>query len=1124
MARLTLNSGESVGLSSGTYNIFGTSAGKETVTIAAAATVTLDASFNAGGDTVTLAGNAADYTAVRSGSSLILTHTSGGVVTIPVGTTASTVAFADASRSLVFNTTSSAVELGSQAVTSTAAAVSAGTGGSAAGQTVTLTTGVDVGSKFVGGASNDTFRSYDGETGAGIVNALGAADRIDGGAGIDTLEVIASGQFEIASTTVAKSIEILNVTSLDDVDVSPSATNFASLTDINVLAAAEVIVDAADTTNVSVSGATGAAVEVDGGNNVTVSSAKAGQDISIGATTEAAGVVSVTHVAQTTGDIVVEGGTNVTVVAANAVTGEIAIGANVEATGAVVVTSTGAAYTAATSVALGAISVTGGSSVSVTQTAASSTAKAVTDGAAADRTQSDVSVDANGATTSVTITQDAGVTAVNALAAVTKVNEVQTVTFGELLEGESVEIGGLTYTATADNDADEVAAAFANLVTGATTGGNPSSLGIYTGSWTAEHSSGAAVNTGTTAAPVWKVTFTGSGAATDLAFTTDDGTGAAAAGDNATFATLVTKAGVDAVTGKAGVMGVVGGAFTITDGGDKLGNHAVATVSLTGFGAASSITSDALSKLTVNSSVADLTISNGEAEALTLNVSGYGTSKATPTLDIGATYTSIAIDTGSVAGSDFTLDGADLESLTVSGSKSLDLNASTLASLETVKVTGAAGLTATALTDASYDTTGTTGTVSVTIDADVATYKGGAGVDKVTTTGGASEDVSLGAGDDTLTFADSEATGLLSGGVGTDTLVMASADAAAAAANALFGAQISDFEKLSLKAVGAGDTDTVNLANVDAISYVISAGTGVGSTLNIDKMATGGTVELTGANAGLIDVDFVSATGKSDSLNVIAKVTTADIDFGTIDISGIETLVLTASDSDTSLATGGGVDLVTLEVTDTSLKSVVASGSASLDLTVGAAVTTIDGSGLTGSLTVASNGAAAAATTITGGAGADELTANGNGDILKGGAGNDDLIVKGDLVTLTGGAGADVFDVSNATSNSNTYATITDLAAGDKILLDVDTKDFASAAVTLASTASFDAYVNAAIAAGGQDGAAWFKFGGDTYVVQNVGAASAAFENGTDIIAKIEGTYNLATAALNTDSNWLVVG
>jgi hypothetical protein len=223
MARLTLNSGESVGLSSGTYNIFGTSAGKETVTIAAAATVTLDASFNAGGDTVTLAGNAADYTAVRSGSSLILTHTSGGVVTIPVGTTASTVAFADASRSLVFNTTSSAVELGSQAVTSTAAAVSAGTGGSAAGQTFTLTSGADRGADFVGTDGDDTF--FADEEGATVMNLT---DVIDGGAGTDTLNILVQDDGALANFngTLAgsyKNVEIINIDNTLAIAGTPAA-------------------------------------------------------------------------------------------------------------------------------------------------------------------------------------------------------------------------------------------------------------------------------------------------------------------------------------------------------------------------------------------------------------------------------------------------------------------------------------------------------------------------------------------------------------------------------------------------------------------------------------------------------------------------------------------------------------------------------------------------------------------------------------------------------------------------------------------------------------------------------------------------------------------------------------
>ncbi len=48
MARLTLTAGESVGLSSGNYTIYGTTSGAETVTVTAGATVTFDASFNRG--------------------------------------------------------------------------------------------------------------------------------------------------------------------------------------------------------------------------------------------------------------------------------------------------------------------------------------------------------------------------------------------------------------------------------------------------------------------------------------------------------------------------------------------------------------------------------------------------------------------------------------------------------------------------------------------------------------------------------------------------------------------------------------------------------------------------------------------------------------------------------------------------------------------------------------------------------------------------------------------------------------------------------------------------------------------------------------------------------------------
>ena len=189
MARLTLTAGESVGLSSGNYSIFGSTAGAETVTIAAGTTVTLDASFNRGGDVISLAGNAGSYTAVRSGSSIVLTDTSGGSVTIPVGTVTSTVKFADvtAGRALVFNTNTNNVELGTQTVTATAAGVTAGSGGSTTdgARTFTLTTGLDNGTSFTGGTGNDTYNAAL----SGGSQTLNSLDQLTGGAGTDTLNV-----------------------------------------------------------------------------------------------------------------------------------------------------------------------------------------------------------------------------------------------------------------------------------------------------------------------------------------------------------------------------------------------------------------------------------------------------------------------------------------------------------------------------------------------------------------------------------------------------------------------------------------------------------------------------------------------------------------------------------------------------------------------------------------------------------------------------------------------------------------------------------------------------------------------------------------------------------------------
>lgn len=226
MARLTLTAGESVGLSSGNYTIYGTATGTETVTVSVGTVVTLDASFNRGGDVITLAGTAASYSAVRSGSSIILTDASGGSVTIPVGTTATTVKFSDvaAGRTLVYDTTAGSITLGSQAVSTATVTVAAGTGGTTAdaARTMVLTTGLNTGSAFAGGSGDDTF---DGSTS----NSLNTGDVLVGGAGTDTLSATLNG------TTAAPNVsgvEILNLTAGSS-NATVSMANVTGVTTVN---------------------------------------------------------------------------------------------------------------------------------------------------------------------------------------------------------------------------------------------------------------------------------------------------------------------------------------------------------------------------------------------------------------------------------------------------------------------------------------------------------------------------------------------------------------------------------------------------------------------------------------------------------------------------------------------------------------------------------------------------------------------------------------------------------------------------------------------------------------------------------------------------------------------------
>jgi len=114
-------SGAGVATAGGKLSVVGSS--ENQVVKLLAGKIVLDPSFNAGGDTVELGHNASYYTAVRSGSSVVLTG-GDGEIRIPVGEAGLTVHFANGDRTLHYDAATQAVLLGNQAITLTPAALS----------------------------------------------------------------------------------------------------------------------------------------------------------------------------------------------------------------------------------------------------------------------------------------------------------------------------------------------------------------------------------------------------------------------------------------------------------------------------------------------------------------------------------------------------------------------------------------------------------------------------------------------------------------------------------------------------------------------------------------------------------------------------------------------------------------------------------------------------------------------------------------------------------------------------------------------------------------------------------------------------------------------------------------
>lgn len=713
--------------------------------------------------------------------------------------------------------------------------------------TFTLTKGLD---NIAGTSGNDIIiGSVEAVAVNPDLNTLSALDIIDGGSGIDTLKV---------ATNLATAVPLGNLSNVEIVEIQGAAavtvdtTATTGVTNLNVVKAGGAInADAGSATDFTVAiKAVGAAVDVDGGNNVTVK------------LTDVAGAANAVTIGTDT-----DGG---------------GLDLGVAAKGDVVVEMTGKAYTTATAdTTLSAVTVTGGKTVSVTQKAASDVAAAAADKTGATITEGAVTINANADTTTINVKQDATVAVNNAADTTGGQTETTTVTFGILKSGDTLAANGLTITAEADMTAAQVAAAFSNLATGLvaankdTQGSGLSTKATYSG----DFQTGANSPAGFTAAAASgdTVVFTAARAnqdATDLSFTLTNTSGTSVAP-----LTTTVQGKAHNATATGGVMGVTAGVVTVAGGAAAT---AVKTITIDGYTAAgSAITGTTTALETLNlSNGGDFAVA-AAAETLALNLKNVGTAGVAATLTSAAVVADPAVlDLNNTATKTLNVnsDGVNTVSLDLSGATGTTalnvsgtglLNAATASNLggvTTIKVTETAGLNlgATATTAVtSVDTTGTTGTVTVAISGTQSSYAGGAGVDNVTVTNAntaITKAINLGAGDDTLTLTGGTvvtSTVDLHGGDGTDTIVLSAADGIALSASSTFAGKIDGFEKLSLgHAAAAG---TVNLTNLDAINYVISANSeavGAAATKEVITIdfATSGTI------AGADTVAFDGAT------------------------------------------------------------------------------------------------------------------------------------------------------------------------------------------------------------------------------------------------------------------------
>lgn len=677
---------------------------------------------------------------------------------------------------------------------------------------------------------------------------LQGTDMIDGGEGTDTLRIISDKTGAITELNVVSNVEIIELRSstADTIDT----TVLDGVTNLNIASAtgASIGATAADTTDISVTGAKGA-ITIAGGKNIVVNDATADKAITIGATTGAAGTITVTDTKQGTGNIAVDGGTDVTITATTNATaavtgGTIKVGLDgtpIAPTGAVTITQNLNSDGVGGDLDGGDISVTGGTSVDITVNA---TSKAKDENADNDITIGTVTVTGDSKTTDVTVTQNASVTTFTK-AGTAEVAEKDTVTFKAMAKGDTLTTSGsgsLVFTAAKALTAEQVAAAFANLVnddTQSATG--PTANGFFTGTFSSVWSSAAA-----------------SGAT--VVFTANSAAGAAVTWTHSNVAnnpTVVNTSGTALVSDDTSTNTVTLGNVVVDDDATA----AIKTITLNGFsdatlGAGGSL--DALTTLNLTNSSGDTKLTS-TSTTLALNANGI-TNAGGKVVDLstaGAVETLTITTTG--AASDIDLTAEAVKSLTIDAGVALTLQNGTNydGALETVTIKGAGAVDLDDISAAtklkSFSAADNTGGVTATISAKTADldttftkYVFSKGDDVVTMDEKEiNKAIELGEGNDSIALKVgvriADVTANIDGGAGdADTLILQAADAQALSADTAFNAKISGFERLTIG--NAASQEVVDLTNLDGISYV-TLGSSAG-TKQASNVTPSGTIEV----------------------------------------------------------------------------------------------------------------------------------------------------------------------------------------------------------------------------------------------------------------------------------------